>query len=305
MAKLIRRKVQGSIPVKDLTIQMVIPAKALRSIDLDGTWKGKVSVEIDGPPAGRLAKISLLRADAATKKEHSLTPEMHALADLWNSRVDPPPYEPRDRNRMWKKSNITDNRREFQRITNIFSYEKLSADMQKYFETCVTGEYTINGRDVRYKTLSGWVKALLKARKNNETCWWENRDNANAGARAPARAYAREADPFPETTELVANTYARLILKTDSYGAVDQGWLHFQKVASRVERIMLADIEIDKSVLVKMVMRSAEKQQEGFPGSNIVYPGNLTTTTLWKVVLPQFIEDHMPGIKLPMEEENE
>ena len=294
--KLVRRKPKELIP-EDLNINLVLPAKALQALSLGGNWTGKAVVDITGPN-GRMAKIGRMRDAAGSKKKYSLTPAMHQLVDLWNSRVASPPYTKIDRNRAFKKGKIATCRLDMERLTMMFSQETLKKDMDRYFETCVTGEYMFNSRDVRYRTLSGWVKALLKARKYNETCWWENQSNGNAGERVRTRTYAREEDEFPDTTELVANTYARMVLHQDDYGEPDQHWTKFEKVSLLIERIMKADIGVDRAVLVKMVIRCAEKQQREF-GHKTLYPGHLTTTTLWKVALPQFLEDNLPGTSLP------
>ena len=283
---------------KDMVVQLTLPPAALRAIGIGGNWSGKIDASITGPMADRMQQISFRVENQRIKQKYVPPPAIQSLVEGWNSHAMPPPYEGHDRNRQFSSKRVAVSRPDLDRITDEIPKEELDKLIADYFKACTLGEHMWEGKDHRYKTLSGWAKALLKAKDENGVCWWQPTPLARAGERAGARAYTRTRDPHPETTETVANIYAQLVLGKDTYGESDRHWAKFQGVSERVESIIEAGVSVGSTVLIKAIVRCAQQQAEQF-GNRTIFPGNLTTDNLWKLVLPQYLEDHLPGVKLP------
>ena len=283
---------------KDMVVQLILPPAALRAIGLGGKWSGKVDAEITGPMADRMAQIAMMQENQRIKQKYIPPPDIKALVDTWNNHALPPPYEGHTRNRQFSIHSLSVSRHDFDEVTDLIPRAELERLVAVYFTTCSTGANVWDGKDHNYKTLSGWVKALLKARKDDSLCWWEPQPLARAGARPGARAYVRTEDAHPDTTKMVAEAFAQVVLGQDTYGKEDDNWSKFKDVAGRIERIIEAGVGVSRSVLAKAIVRCAQKQAEQFENGT-VYPGNLLAKNLWKVVLPQYIADHLPGVTLP------
>ena len=280
-------------------INLTIPATALRAIDLGGKFKGKVQVEITGPTSSRLTKIAHLSQIKDTKTKYVISPEVKWLIQEWNRRVEPKPYKVGDRNREFDQRKLNNCKKEMEAVTGNFDRTHLTDWLNHYFEACALDKHIWKDIDHRYKTLSGWVKAVWKARKDSARCWWEPSTALGARERGSAREYVREIDDYPETTKMVADSFAQLVLNTTEYGPQDAEWLRFQKIADRVERAMeRKDMNMTKGVFIKVVIRCGENYVQGFD-SKTLYPSHLASNKFWKIVLPQYLEDHMPGVTLP------
>lgn len=282
-----------------MNIRLTLPEKALRSVDLCGKWRGKVQVDVTGPTSGRLTKIAHLSQLKDFKDKYVVSPEVKWLVKEWNTRVEPPPYRPGDRNRAMKDDKLVNCRQEIETVAGNFDRAHLTDWLNHYFEACALGKHIWLDIDHRYKTLSGWVKAVWKARKDNARCWWEPSTSLGASKRAAARTYAREKDDYPETTKMVADSYAQLVLNATEYGPPDADWLKFQKVADKVERAMeRKDMNMTRGIFIKVVIRCGLNWAEEL-GKKTLYPAHLANAKFWKIVLPQYLEDHMPGVTLP------
>ena len=286
---------------KDMVVQLILPPSALRAIGIGGKWSGKIDAEITGPMADRMTQIAMRKEDQRIKQKYVPPPDIKALVDTWNNHAAPPPYEGHDRNRQFSIRRLYASRSDFDEVTSLMSRAELERLVAGYFTTCSTGANIWDGKNHSYKTLSGWVKALLKSRKEDGVCWWEQQSLARAGVRPGTRAYVRAEDPHPDTTKMVAEAFAQVVLEQDTYGEEDDNWSKFKDVAGRMERIIDAGVGVSRSVLAKAIVKCAQKQADQFENGT-VYPGNLLTKNLWKVALPQYIADHLPGVGLPLVE---
>ena len=283
---------------KDMVVQLILPPAALRAIGIGGKWSGKIDAEITGPQADRMQQISMRQENQRIKQKYVLPRAIRSLIESWNSNTSPPPHEGHDRNRQFSNKAALLNRPALDRITDEIPNEELDKLMACYFKACTLEEHVWEGKDHRYKTLSGFVKAVLKARDDDSVCWWEDAPLARTSGRAGTPAYMRARDPYAETTKMVADIYAQVVLGKDTYGNPDDHWAKFAGVSKRIERIIEAGVGVSSAVLAKAVVRSAQQQAEQF-NNRTVFPGNLLTDNLWKLVLPQYLEDYLPGVKLP------
>ena len=288
----------GTEKRKDMVVQLVLPPAALRAIGLGGKWTGKLDAEIVGPMADRMTQIAIRQENQRIKQTYIPPPDIKSLVDTWNNHAAPPPYDAHERNRQFATRNLSVSRQDFDELTSLMPRVELERLVAVYYTTCSTGANIWDDKNHSYKTLSGWAKAVLKSRKENSVCWWEPKPLARAGVRASARAYVRTEDAHPDTTIMVANVFAQVVLGQDSYGNEDDNWMKFKGVADKIEGIIDAGVGVSRSVLAKAIVRCAQKQAEQFDNGT-VYPGNLLAKNLWKVVLPQYIADHLPGVTLP------
>ncbi len=285
---------------RKLTVKLTFPEAALRSIDLTGRWNGSVSAILTGPTSSRLVKIAHLR-EAKTIRRRAPSPEVTWLVREWNRRSEPPPYIQPDRNRNFDMKKLHLCRKEIESLTDWYEQARLKGMLKQYFEQCTVGKHIWEDIDHRYKTLSGWVKAVVKAHALNSLCWWEEMPDVEKPLKRGSD-YILENDPYPETTKLVADTYAQLVLDREDYGKEDKNWIKFQVAAKKVEDAYEdGDIPARRVVFVKAVVRAAIKMNDDFDGG-AVYPGHLTADNLWQVVLPQFLADYLPGARLPRSE---
>lgn len=279
-----------------LVVKLTFPEAALRSIDLTGKWNGKVTAAVTGPTSARLTKIAHLR-EANIVRRRAPSPDVMWLIRQWNRHVDSPPYNSGDRNREFEAKKVDVCRGQIESLVDWYEQKELERMLVRYFEQCALGKHYWKDVDHRYKTLSGWVKAVVKAHATNGRCWWEQ-DEEPKKVLIKGSDYILKDDPYPETTAMVADAYAQLRLDRTEYGEPDKNWIKFQLAAKKVELAYeKGDIPARRRVFVKAVIRAAIKQNEEL--GRLVYPGNLTADVLWQIILPQFLADHLPGVRLP------
>lgn len=274
----------------ELTVKLRIPNKVMRVLDLEGKWAGSLKVEIQGRTSSRVDKLRRLYQDAERRKSYRIDPELRKLIDTWNRGADPPPYRPGQRNRPFDVGKLPKCEGEFRQLLRLYGQEQVLDLMSVYFEARKRGDAYWDGFDHGYKTLSGWTKALLLSHKESRSLWWEPSPDS--------RAYDAEKDQYAELTEMVADSYAQIILNRSEYGDVDGNWVKFQQTGCRVAKVLqqAGGQKVSATVFVKMLVRCAQK--EGEQSGRTVYPGTLHSDMLWKVQLPQFLGRNLPGFEM-------
>lgn len=287
-----------------MVLQITIPLDALEALNDTGEWQGKLPAEISSPSNARIAEILKMQKKGRARQANMLPPKVKWIVKEWNKRCDPPPYStPRRRNTQISNRQVNTCRTSLEQLAHLFDREEITELFNQYFGACLEGRHLWDDIDHRYKTLSGWCKAVLKARVMNTVCWWEPRPE-RAKTRKPPVNYIREKDDYPETTEMIANSFAQLILGKTKYGKANAKWLKFEQAAKRVEyALKYGVVNVSREVFIKMLVRCAQKQAEemGIGRSKTVWPGHLCSDSFWGVVLPQFLAQQLPGTQLPPE----
>lgn len=266
---------------RELSITLTIPETAWRGVDDDGVWTGQVQVTIQGDKSSRLAKIRSRQEAGKERKSKSLTPNERWLVKRWNQNASEPSGHSAQRNREINPSEAMGIRNKLRSSLKQFNQRELSDLITEYFHSCES--VSPSGTDWRYKHLGGFLTAIMDSERL-KSLWWREH-----------RGYNREDDPLNDITKMVAYTFHQLILKTPFKNKPSPDWVHFAYVAKQMERLLDDGIPLDSNMFARGVIRCALKVQRD-KGKSTVWPSHLSASSLWTTALPQYLDQHFPGL---------
>lgn len=172
-------------------------------------------------------------------------------------------------------------RRPMQLALDEVGYDVIVEEMDAYFEACLSGYNEPDpGRNYAFKSLDGLLSRIRQWKRKGGAGrpWWRRRG-------AAPRKYS---DSDPEHTHIIADLFAERFLGRHRYGKLtnpSRAYECFARAASRVRKLAQ-----ELGVGEERVENALMDVVADLPGGGTVYPGHLTTDSVWQIALPQRLQ---------------
>jgi len=338
MASLFEQKSLGEpvvilMAIGDTKIKVSIPTRGALKIVETGSWSGKADVEfITSVPVGRLGAISvnLVKSEKAVARRGRgggrkignrydlvLTDKHKWIVARWNKSAELPSHDGArgTSNRRYSIWEMKEGCKEaLDGLFDKLSDEKIEKSMEAYFIEC-----SLDKVDRQFKDLSGWAKSFIAAiTRGNKMPSWAWSAGIGTGGKTPSQrdyAYDPAFDEFPETTKMVADTYAKVALGDVEYPAYDtpgsthdRHWITFSKVARKVEAtyLLISGGEkgfIPKQTFISCIMYTADNVCGAYANRKDIKKhfgsGALLWENVWGDRLKIAIRERNSEVKIP------
>jgi len=275
-----------------LNIEVDIPVEVFDKISGRKVWKGKLTCTVNSLSNGRKDLIDVKVKKAQAKAYYQLGNDERKIFDRWNKN----PYlealvkdrsSGESRNFPITLENFLENKRIYKLAIERVGVGRIIQLMDSYFDACKNDEHIWDSLNHAFKNLIGFLSKVSRAEKRKEKLWWERS--------ADKKIFE---DSHPVLTKEVADSFAQMFLGMDTYDLINpsRDYRSFLKVGNNIEDFLSKNevLPFSKFDLITYVLKAAKRHADEVD-LNILYPGTLTTRTLWKIVIPQFLNEVQPG----------